>query len=568
MVEFLELPRELRDMIYEHYVVVQGGYVYDFASNTLKGADGKPIHYTLLLTCKTIACEMKGLALGANVLHFSTFYSDEHRTIAGRLDLIADRQANHMGHKVSDLEIHQLLPRALILPDDLWEELHETHPRFQPYLTALKEGFGGPLGWPRETNGEAPSAFRHFTRSVLKTVVRNQHRLDAEQFAHFDRVWYMQAPPRYLGSYNERLSTLEQSTNAKILGVNPALWDIPTSSEVEDMIGAMGKAVACDTFNCWHSDCGEKQSYPRKTGKHRYSAAAVAIRFLNSLPRDPRCSIRNIVLNEDRLGVAYAEAHGLGLIPHCKENPRLRIERRVDMWRTVFRSTTLEDRPYDSESGGMYDYVISQQVALWIMEALELEPAGMPPGSFSLVLDGDGMSGEAFRTVVQRDAIIQHASELLSERKVLPHLPYFTKRTKQSGVLTNWYVLEGFPQAIQNIVAGDSIVKCTFDVSHDWDLEQMAEQLIEQNKHVTDWDDWNDEVWNSDERWEREFVPESPYPSFKEIIAECTLDDYNHHWPEGVGQRTQEEMDNALRNTEFFGKCSANGEPPSLMDWK
>ncbi|TEA16437.1 hypothetical protein C8034_v001323 [Colletotrichum sidae] len=561
MVEFLELPRELRDMIYEHYVVVQGGYVYDFASNTLKGADGKPIHYALLLTCKTIACEMKGLALGANVLHFSTFYSDEHRTIAGRLDLIADRQANHMGHKVSDLAIHQLLPRALILPDDIWEELHETHPRFQPYLTALKEGLVMEHGWP-ETNGEAPSAFRHFTRSVLQAVVRNQHRLDPEQFAHFDQVWYMQAPPPYLGSYNERLSTLEKSSNEKILGVNLALWEVPTSSEVEDMICAMGKAVACDMFNCWHADYANRYSYPRKTGKHRFSAAAVAIRFLNSLPREPRCSIRNIVLNEDRVGVAYAEAHGLGLIPHCKENPQLRIERRVDMWRTVFRSSTLEFfAPTEGEDGGIYGLDITQPVALWVMEALELEPAGMPPGSFTLVLDGDRTSGEAFRSVVLRDAELQKASELLLERKVMPHLPVRGVKTPP------WYVFEGFPQAVQDLVAGDSIVSCTFDVSHDWDLEQMAELLIEQNKHVTDWEDWKVEVCGNSEH-EREFHPEPPYPSFESIVGETTLDDYNFHMPRDVVVRTPEEGRSALRNTEYFGKCSVDGEPPSLMDWK
>lgn len=50
MSRLLQLPREIRDLVYEHYFRGAGGFVYDFAANKLRRADGHPIELALVLT--------------------------------------------------------------------------------------------------------------------------------------------------------------------------------------------------------------------------------------------------------------------------------------------------------------------------------------------------------------------------------------------------------------------------------------------------------------------------------------------------------------------------------------
>lgn len=37
---FLLLPREVRDVIYDHYIQCDGGYIYEFKNNKLVQASG------------------------------------------------------------------------------------------------------------------------------------------------------------------------------------------------------------------------------------------------------------------------------------------------------------------------------------------------------------------------------------------------------------------------------------------------------------------------------------------------------------------------------------------------
>ncbi|KAF6837231.1 hypothetical protein CMUS01_05076 [Colletotrichum musicola] len=87
---FFDLPTEVRDLIYAQCVLFNGGYVLDFDSNTLRGADGKPIDHSFRLASKRIATETKSLALSSNILNFSTFHSREHNVAAGRFHLLSE----------------------------------------------------------------------------------------------------------------------------------------------------------------------------------------------------------------------------------------------------------------------------------------------------------------------------------------------------------------------------------------------------------------------------------------------------------------------------------------------
>jgi hypothetical protein len=67
--DFLGLPRELRDEIYEYYTYDEEGLAYDYPSKTLKYANGRELG--LAYTCKTVANEMKGFHLRTNSITFT-----------------------------------------------------------------------------------------------------------------------------------------------------------------------------------------------------------------------------------------------------------------------------------------------------------------------------------------------------------------------------------------------------------------------------------------------------------------------------------------------------------------
>ncbi|KZL86890.1 hypothetical protein CI238_09237 [Colletotrichum incanum] len=485
MVHFFDLPREVWNMIYVSYVSIEGGYVLNFDSNTLKGAGNKSIDLAFTLTCKSVAEEMRGMALASNTINFSTFHSQEHQAIAGRFDVMISTV-----HSQRQFKWNHIHPDTLSVPNDIWGDLSKAHPNFAPYVDMVKDRSNmHTVQWdnvgPPGSCGETPSVFRDFIRSALQTIVAYKHRFDIEQLTRFENNKY----------------DVDHTPLGNLVNLNPNLWTIPI---------------------LWHVDMpGSKINQI----KHRYSAAAVAIRFLESLSKDSRSGIRKIVLNEDRAAVAFAECHGLGFAPYCQENPHLRVKRRVSMWGTVFQTTTANVNypvmpPYEGislESNG-----ISYPVAVWILEALELKFAGMPPDSFTLTLDGDWACSEIFRTVVQREAAWQTGIDLCMERKILPPLAWDLRRKDSRNRRgfegeayerdNSWYLFEAFPQAIQDIVAGKSIIRCYFELGESWDVER----LVEENKERT----LNDlkAAWFVREK--PHFDPDPPSPNWVQLLCD------------------------------------------------
>lgn len=172
-------------------------------------------------------------------------------------------------------------------------------------------------------------------------------------------------------------------------------------------------------------------------GKYRFSAASVAINFLSRLPSNLRLHLRHIRLLENNVCVAFPESHAQGLISFCVENPKLRVERRVNLWKAIFQQPSYSNEEWDTvndlegvpemqylgakicDETGFSTVSVTNNLALWIMEAAALVPAGMPENSFTLVLDGspgDDVVMDVFMKYIQRDAVWQRAWELASER--------------------------------------------------------------------------------------------------------------------------------------------------------
>jgi len=80
---FLQLPRELRDIIYKQYFAVKNGYLYDTKLKKLTQANNSPISLSLSCTCRQVACEVRGLAFRVNTITFSTSDLQREQVAAG-----------------------------------------------------------------------------------------------------------------------------------------------------------------------------------------------------------------------------------------------------------------------------------------------------------------------------------------------------------------------------------------------------------------------------------------------------------------------------------------------------
>ena len=76
---FLNLPRELRGLVYEHYFRADGGYIHHFRSNKLTRADGGRINLDLFYVCRQINAEMSSdcMPFCVNKITFRTYWSED-----------------------------------------------------------------------------------------------------------------------------------------------------------------------------------------------------------------------------------------------------------------------------------------------------------------------------------------------------------------------------------------------------------------------------------------------------------------------------------------------------------
>ncbi|KXH66967.1 hypothetical protein CSAL01_09102 [Colletotrichum salicis] len=128
-----------------------------------------------------------------------------------------------------------------------------------------------------------------------------------------------------------------------------------------------------------------------------------------------------------------------------------------------------------------------------IMEALALAPAGMPPASFSLVLNGQPpapqLCAEMFQMTIQRDVAWQAAWFASVDQGIVPPREWFLHRSVVFGNLQvsrrTGYFYRGFPRAMRDIVLQRSIVRCNFDPGKLWNADRLVQD------HRT----WTPEQW-------------------------------------------------------------------------
>jgi len=473
---FLLLPREVRDIIYDYYVRCDDGYIYDFEENKLVQADGNHIDLALMRTCHQVAREMDGLALPANTITFSTFFSEKKRKSAGLFHAAISRQkqgkemlTEFLGYKLYSSQMAMMATAR--------------YPMFEPYITSLASQTG-PFLRPRNgaPYGQPPSLWREFAEFAARQILEHE---EARTFL--------------VGSPFEKAGPV--STDAFF-----ETWAIPDDSDLEKFIQT-------------HRHAKDYMDYV----KYTYSAASVAIRFLQSLSPRTLAQIRTIVLREDYESVAFPEDHARGLIPFCVENTQLRVERFVSLWQNALPVARQVDytgvdfcwlpRVTDRSDSDMHlsdpewlrnDKLqardVTRSIGTWIVEALRLPSLGMPEGSYTLIFDGDPMpekSTAAF-AVVQRDAAWQAAFTTRYPAGSTPERLWL-HMCAQAG-----YFFESLPGALQKITTASSLIRCNFDPGQLYSAESLADARI----------GWSLAEWEKD--WDthepREFETESPFP--------------------------------------------------------
>ncbi|EEU38857.1 uncharacterized protein NECHADRAFT_25596, partial [Fusarium vanettenii 77-13-4] len=231
-------------------------------------------------------------------------------------------------------------------------------------------------------------------------------------------------------------------------------WAIPSLSELDEATGN------------------------RYREKLYFSAAAVAIRFLGQLPEPRRLQIRNIIINEDRLAVGRSEGHILGLIPFCRENPKLRVEQRVNLWRNLLLrvhiprpsvAVQLAELGYSNDRDHkLYKSATSSALASWGFHVMEVMGKGMPAGTFSFFLDGDpdlNFSSEIFDTQVHPNVAWLKAYAECSSQGSFPQ-PYRD---------IFYFSTAAYLKGIEPLLGGSSFLKTNFNVGQPWDYRKLAE---------------------------------------------------------------------------------------------
>ncbi|KAL8768402.1 MAG: hypothetical protein Q9209_005308 [Squamulea sp. 1 TL-2023] len=550
---FLSLPCELRDTIYYHYVFEVDGYHFNHETGKFRASGNRYIDLALMYTCTSVAAEMHHLALGSNVLNFSTskVSSATERRKAALFNMYLSHIQCDRSRITDFLREESTFGRYKTQGVDAKITLR--YPQFEPLLSLLfhsprRTSWMGDMAYFNEDKGsswgEPHSAFRAYQDYIIQIFS------GAPDFS------------KALTEYEKNLPSttcpcgIIRPPNLQILLSSPEPWIIPSEDQLAHINTVLGNSYAfpfvrsharmkvgildrvpfaLHSFGEGGSSPPTDKGNPWERVRWRFSAAAAAIHFFKSVSHSTFLTIRKVVLHEDRQSVAHPECHMLGLVPFCLQNPQLHIERRVNLWEvligergsnTVHRHAELLDYISGRDEDDKRHYYdrycalfISGACCRWITEASALFAKGIPAHSFSLVLDGDfrgrpvpDQSSEVFEIVKEAAAWQVAQTEWYIERALVPGF-----RATRSG---GFYMSEVFPQAIDDIVKGKSFISCNFPTGDSYD----PKVVLDRNRHINPSDGDPGFYWNcawDRQRFQNPIRTSLPLPS---LLADLALE--------------------------------------------
>lgn len=410
-----------------------------------------------MFTCRLIAKELKAFAFRTRTINFATSHSAAlSKRAEGFYRLLESL------YKKEENLFYALCPR---LAPEVCEHVASKFPSFAPFLDPsfngdgeLSRGYDVRIDDDGGDSDQAPPGYREAIAYTLRTALDYQDTELIDLVLGDEDTW---ATQELMG----------------ILQLPHEPWTIPTSRQLYQMAEVLLSGRLMDEW---------RESQRRVSRCYRFSAAAMAIRFLHSLPKHTRLCIRSIKVHEDRPPQALSASHAKGFIAFCQENPLFRVERCVNLWQTCMlaqgRIPVPEVETLMEPRLDLNAMRVRQAVATWIVEAEALVPAGMPAGSFSLLLDGEPAGEQCsifFEKHVKRACAWQEAMEVLWDKGLL-RCPSGSKKAD-----IQLYTYDEFPRLMKKVVNGWPLVRCNFDLGKPWDVEELVEERV----HWT-LDDW------------------------------------------------------------------------------
>ncbi|KAF4985786.1 hypothetical protein FGRMN_11099 [Fusarium graminum] len=510
---FLGLPQELRDQIYHLYFKVEGGYMHDGEADKLVRADGSSIEISLRYVCRSIAWETRNCALSLNSITFSPVCRDDWRSQALSLTHILGFQ--------STLRLEMLCRLGNLLTSEMFESPSPEYAQYMPIIEAhvaeqlaREESRPRPRHHPRHVQFYWSQEFKEGLRDVFpiggfrmdgrdNTVACNRTVL------HLLRLLAEKHPVPFSGAIEEILPGWNDSHSlGDFLEIGFDSWAVPSLTETVDNWKNFQIERPLESFGQSYAHGGHDLDYHgpqyRYTQKFFFSATAMAIKFLKQTTQYQRRLIQTIVLNEDKAAIGNPQSHVLGLIPFCKENPKLQIEHRVNVWANMLvggenlsnscMAFTIES-PWDPEDDG---YPQAHQTstgsavrsfAFWIMQTLEVVKDGMPPQSYTMIFDGGPDLNHATETFTK---LFKPIVTWLTLKTDCVQRGIFAPPESQQYPFTTTNSAEGFTAAHNRT----STIQCNFTLDQPWDYQTITKDLMIQETEKLD---WTGVLWQIDE---------------------------------------------------------------------
>ncbi|RBR13362.1 uncharacterized protein FIESC28_08226 [Fusarium coffeatum] len=463
----LGLPSEFRNQIYQNYSTVDGGYVYDGDTNKLVQPGGKPIDISLRSACRSIALETQDFLFSLNNIKFSTVYRKDWQKQAITPDMYHSSSVDlgkHMAAVKAEVE-------KCIAIDARCPEMRYTFGclRSRDDIDDL-----------RATSGCNSNSY--LLDQAVSQVLRAFAGRYPEEFAAAVDL----GKPGWSSSH----SALDFFDLTFPPWATPSLAEATALAEEWNLV-----KEGDDQIPNWYQKTYLDTAYRGPIFKYRrrrhFSAASLAIRFLNQITKRQRLCIRHLIINEDRLSGPRPECHPLGLIPFCRENPKLYIDHRVNLWRSFIMRTCghspspgqvahsaetvvdEEDEEFHMGSHQVFTSSVIQGFVDWlVVHTTEILDEGMSLASYTLTLDGDpdlNYSTEMFNTIMKPMIAGLTMNSDIVARGIFtapdhPDYPFMTRRSmteitpvdKRSSVLQCNFTLDQ-PWSYKNIIKEEEI---------------------------------------------------------------------------------------------------------------
>ncbi|KAI4960927.1 hypothetical protein J4E86_002554 [Alternaria arbusti] len=297
---FMDLPRELRDIVYELYLPDTDS-TYDAKTHKFTITNQEANDMSLGFTCHTILEELLCRAFEVTLTFHAAFVHTPPES--------DDQWVDDIGHILLYKEdvVDEMARRFLREAGE--EEIAACYPQFQPILSAWRSNrdetwFSKGHDW-----GEAPSIYRDFIQQTLNVLAKHP------EFAN-DHIEWMDILRIPSGAQLPARNLLD------LTNLQSRLWTIPTNTDFMKTASVPGVPT-------------EDTAIRLKTARYPFSAAAIAVQFLSFTPQVLRKKIKRLRLIEQQESIANPECHMRGFIPFCIDMPKLRIERRVSIWKTA-----------------------------------------------------------------------------------------------------------------------------------------------------------------------------------------------------------------------------------------